>query len=546
MARTKLIEKIIVKASEIKPIPLTESMKVIESDGKSYRCLAAFTFPISRPGEKNLNERIYPEALWENVLKKEQGEGRFGLCDHPSEKSTQPDGSVKDAFCVWHNLRFAASSNGKRNLMLADCYLFGEWGRHAKEAIDAGGEIGLSSVGFGDFLDDGITIDPDTYDLDRPADWVLNPSYEVFGHGSDEILGSAEEEPAPAAPAPGEIEDSVKPSVSPIMKESSMANTDAIRKREEKTFRLQISALMAEAERKPTLHEKKSEYLSMLEYFDEGMATSDLQKTIEEKIAEIEKQIFDLAEAGKGVPELTTANKSLEERTAALTTELDEAKKTLENRTQEMEHYKENFEKASTLLDSLKAYSTKLKEMYDLKDAELETRITVAEYKELQVYSEGLEAQIEELKKALRKKEKATPAAPAAKKEGEEIETPAQDISPAPDLPNSPAPEDEPEVPAGDELDLPAITPMVGDYYEDLVARNPNVAKIKEDILRCRTLIEAETTYLRLRSLTEDRSLLYHKDPRREVKPVTRMHRENGDEQRASASPTMKVRKGWV
>jgi|GEM_PF-6734222 len=65
--------------------------------------------------------------------------------------------------------------------ILADCYLFGRNGQLIKDALDAGGSIGLSTVGFGDFLSDGITVDPNSYELERVGDFVLTPSAGVYG-----------------------------------------------------------------------------------------------------------------------------------------------------------------------------------------------------------------------------------------------------------------------------------------------------------------------------------------------------------------------------
>ena len=79
---------------------------------------------------------------------KQVWEGAFGLCDHPDN-----EGSVKDAFTVWHNVHM----NEDKSLTYADAYLFGVWGQHAHEAIEAGGKIGLSSVGYGDFQSDRKT-----------------------------------------------------------------------------------------------------------------------------------------------------------------------------------------------------------------------------------------------------------------------------------------------------------------------------------------------------------------------------------------------------
>ena len=66
-------------------------------------------------------------------------------------------------------------------------HLFGEGGKHAKEALDTGADLGLSSVGFGEMAADGKTVIAETYELDRPADWVLNPSQKVYGNSTNEV-----------------------------------------------------------------------------------------------------------------------------------------------------------------------------------------------------------------------------------------------------------------------------------------------------------------------------------------------------------------------
>jgi hypothetical protein len=173
MDKQKLVENFSVSSNLIKKIPLTEKQNtLIEAAGKQYEAVAAYTFPLSRPGKENLNGRVYTKKLWENVIKKKMGEGAFGLCDHPED-----EGSVKDSYCVWHNIRF----NEDKSLVVGDAYLFGPYGKQMHEAIQAGGKPGFSSVGLGEFKEDEKTIDETTYELQRPSDWVLNPSYEVFG-----------------------------------------------------------------------------------------------------------------------------------------------------------------------------------------------------------------------------------------------------------------------------------------------------------------------------------------------------------------------------
>ena len=53
--------------------------------------------------------------------------------------------------------------------------------------LEAGGKIGLSTSGFGEFKEDNQTIDPDTYELERVADFVFNPSFQVYGENSDRL-----------------------------------------------------------------------------------------------------------------------------------------------------------------------------------------------------------------------------------------------------------------------------------------------------------------------------------------------------------------------
>ena len=63
----------------------------------------------------------------------------------------------------------------------------GAGGELARQIISVGGRIGFSTSGFGDFLPDGVEIDPDEYEIDRFADLVLNPSQGVFGDYKDTI-----------------------------------------------------------------------------------------------------------------------------------------------------------------------------------------------------------------------------------------------------------------------------------------------------------------------------------------------------------------------
>jgi hypothetical protein len=200
---------------------------------------------------------------------------------------------VKDIFCVWKNVRFSDD----RKLILADAYLFGPYGKLMYDALQAGGEAGLSSVGFGDFLKDGTTIDPDSYMLDRPSDWVMNPSYQVFGRIEDKKEESVEKtEP-------------LKEEVKPDLKETRMSTN--IEKSYEKTLSLSVNALLKDADKKESIFEKAEIYESALSCLEEGVLP-ELRKTIEDKIVEINASIKELAKKQESLPNEKT--KKLEAR----------------------------------------------------------------------------------------------------------------------------------------------------------------------------------------------------------------------------------------
>ena len=176
----KLIESFIIKPSQIRKLSLNESKQSnINYNGKKYKAIAIYTMPVSIPDRKNMNERIYTTKLWENVIRKQMCEGCYSLCGNPEN-----DGNPADAWAVTYNLRF----NENKSLILADFYLYGPLGRQANEGIEAGGEIGLSTSGWGDFEEDGFTIKESTYELERIADWVLESSFGLFGNMDDQIF----------------------------------------------------------------------------------------------------------------------------------------------------------------------------------------------------------------------------------------------------------------------------------------------------------------------------------------------------------------------
>lgn len=156
----------IIKDNDSNISNLVESKK-----GNKYKAIGIVRqVPVSKYTE-NMNGRIYPKKLWENVYKSKVAEGSLCLADHPDENS---DGSVKDIVGVWRNFRVNESN------CTADLYLVGKHGKLFLEVLQAGGKNGLSSVGFGELMEDGKHVNPDTYELVRLSDWVLIPSQGVY------------------------------------------------------------------------------------------------------------------------------------------------------------------------------------------------------------------------------------------------------------------------------------------------------------------------------------------------------------------------------
>ena len=550
----KLVENVLIPSFMIKQIPLKESERVIERNGKTYKCVAAYSFPVSRPNQENLNGRIYSQTLWENVIAKKQGEGKFGLCDHPEN-----EGSVKDAFTVWHNVRLSE----KKDLVYADAYLFGEWGRHAKEAIDAGGQIGISSVGFGDFESDNKTVEASSYELDRPGDWVLNPSYEVFGNMQDEISPSIVDKKEEVIPP--EINSKLLEETDTINKDNDqipniegdkiMSENKKVNSLEEKNFKLSVKNMFKEATVLPTVEEQlnsSKELLTYFEDFSEDFAL-DLKEEIKGFVELKQTELSELAKKGMQTDTLLESNTSLSDEVSQLREKVEVSEK-------ELVSVKEEYERAVDLLDSMKEYTVKLKELYELEKSKAESMVKVSEYKELMVYAEELEKELQESKVKMNKMRKEMKImrrhiededitgkahSMAGEEDGYTDEDPDGSVS-GPDGPSAELDrEGEPtgevdENPQGGHMPgagdgsfpdagdssgtviesrkrkrIEFFSPDVEEYYLDLEEANPAVVKIKKDLSVCRTVAEAQLKYFRLKSLVEDED--FYSVDRREI-----------------------------
>ncbi len=515
MAKKKLIENFIVHSKPIEIRKVQESMRVVELDGRQYSCIAAYTFPISRPGKKNLNNRIYGYALWDRMIRERQGERKFGVCDHPADTSEQPDGSVLKTFCVWRNMRYSED----KKLVLMDCYAFGEGtGQHFVDAIRAGGMPGFSSVGYGDFLEDGVTIDPETYELDRPADWVMNPSYEVFGSIEDEIQLSADDDSHRIERREDTSEGQMALSESAF----KTAEERTMDKMVEQSYRLQIRGLRKEADAQTSVFGKLEAYKNILPFVEDEFFKKERAEVMNE-IARLEEEVKALAEKGMLLESTEAAGAQASTELASLKAEHLSAQEELNKLQMEHAELQKKYDRLANLADGLKMYTRKSREMLENAQAELDTRFTAAEYQEMAAYADTLKKKLN----SRSKKESQFLGGQSPKsrfvtqRRAEDEDLSNIDIPPEDD-------EDE-EIEEGDhplpnwsdehgihgdlqvdtrpdiisEPDEPS--PGVLEYYRDLVRKNPEVKKLKKDILESRTVIEAQRTYSRLKSLIESK-----------------------------------------
>lgn len=160
------------------------SQKVIQNlNEHGLKTPRLWQFPISKVNDidhPNLNGRVYNRQLWENVINNQADiwKGGTGLANHPSDDE---DGDFMNQSIVWLD-----GFLGDDDIVYGIGALVGDGGALAQEIIDVGGRVGFSTAGFGDLLANNV-VDPDTYEIDRFADLVLNPSQGVYGNSEDDM-----------------------------------------------------------------------------------------------------------------------------------------------------------------------------------------------------------------------------------------------------------------------------------------------------------------------------------------------------------------------
>lgn len=361
-----------------------------------------YKFPIGRYGNVNANNRVYTRKLWENVMMNQQDvwKGLCGLCDHPEGDSP---GYFRDSSIVWLDMEI-----GDDGIVYGIGTFVGPYGHLAQEIIDCGGKIGFSSSGFGEVGPDKV-VNPATYQIERVADIVLNPSQSVYGDNtamnleynkSTPVAGTGEgttgslHESAPKSSIIHEKEKSM--TASAINPQAEGQKAPGLSKAEEKAFVKYVNSFLKEADSIKNPSDRLKEIAEILETFDEG-AAPDLRKMVEEKL---------VTERGKLETMIRETVEFTEEFGVTSLKEFSEGAKAVALEAQylneENVNYKELCEKVLGHNKALKQENMKLSLKLKLKENKIERTSTARN--ELSVYADTkIEALTGKLKEATEK-----------------------------------------------------------------------------------------------------------------------------------------------
>ena len=254
---------------------LRESLKGSPDEG--------FWLPISFYNKLNGNNRNYNKKLWENVINNQKNiwKGSPMLEDHPQGDS---DGNPKDICGVWLDAKMDPPDRYGVGLVWGLLVPCGRNGEDLKDCLRKGLKIGTSSSGFGQLLSDGVTVDPDSYQIERLADFVLNPSQSTFATWEEDNGGIVDRSIREA-----NEEKTYNTMNENTIKEKTMKDPK-IARLEEKKFRRDMESFLESANNIRDPQERLEEFKEIKSYLEDG-ACPDLREKIEKKIAEEEKAI---------------------------------------------------------------------------------------------------------------------------------------------------------------------------------------------------------------------------------------------------------------
>ncbi len=482
----------------IKRLPIQESNSSILVEGVEKKVLEKWEVPVWRLDKKNLNGRTYRESLGKRMEKVYREAVTANLADHPEN-----DGSVNNILSVSKNPHI------REGIMWVDAYIVDEtFENKLKKMVEAGYGLGVSSSVLGDVDSNGFVID-ESVELDRFFDWVLSPSYSVFVTEDCLINESVEKN------------NNNKVTINNNIEEQNNMPNEKMLKLSEHTMRLNLNKIIEDALSQEKISDRLEALNEALTYVSEDFLP-DLKKIIEEKIEETKKQSFELAEKGKDFDKLNNDIQLKESEKVSLQEKIS----ILENINKELE---EKYKVSCSLLDESKEYVNKMEIMLESSDADVGSMFSALDYLKVVEQLEKsknnestLKEKIVELKSSIinykNKNESLVLKVNSLKEKNASLQEAINDYEK--EIEDGLINEQEPNInydsdefdydtfrdeqDNDDELELDINNNSeVEDYYNDLYDSDSRYEAIKPEILKCKTLIEAQKTALRLKSLVE-------------------------------------------
>jgi hypothetical protein len=304
--------------NEVQDEKLRDLLKNLkEKNAKSG--IAVWKVPVSN-FKPNGNGRIYSRKLWENVInnQKKNWQGLYGLLNHP--KADNDPGDMDNVASVWHDMMIEG------DIVYGICSLVGDKGRLINDILTCGGRAGLSTSGFGEVDKYSKEVDPETFIIERTADWVINPSAGVYAtidcpHTAPEFLNDIHQGATiefNKQKADGQIRENIRSRImaakfdaaaTPIKEGASVPSNNGVQselkesiqpkrvlsKMEEKFYRKTVENLLKESDTIENPIGRLNECMDILDCFEEGLLP-DLKESLEKKLLEQKEKLEALVE----------------------------------------------------------------------------------------------------------------------------------------------------------------------------------------------------------------------------------------------------------
>jgi hypothetical protein len=360
---------------KIIPISLTESNKTISLQEGTVNILGAFKIPIWRLGEKNRNGRIYEESLADKIIK---------------ENKITPvlDGHPSDSYIPKLNDIIAVAKNPTKELYEGKKIMFAEVYFVKKELYDSvnralilGLSLEQSSSGLGELKEDDITVNTDNYFLERYCDLLIVDSSGKVSFSKENEIVTSQTEATDLKSNKNNIKENLTiNTVNNINEQKETIIMDKAVTIPINLLRKQIERYIGKASKLTELNDKLKAYSEIKEWIED--AGSDKLKDINEKV---ELEIKTILEKKEELSIKGQKTDTLEESLVKSNTELNKAKKDLFEATSKLDLCYEQ-------LDSLKQYSIKYKEMFDIQSGKLNTMVEAEDYLNAKKFIEKIEA----------------------------------------------------------------------------------------------------------------------------------------------------------